>query len=302
MRKRYQQGSVTKSSDRRYWIGKYREGGRHKTKLLGKLREITKSEAQEQFAKFIKANTVIDHTREISPNVPLKSFAEDVYIPFYERKWKTSTAMTNKDRIRREIVTPLGERELRTFTRDELQALLDSKSSMSFSTVEHLRWDLRQIFDMAMAEGILNRNPAVLLFTPRECSKPEHRTMTVDEIKRAFDVLELRERLIFKLAVLVGLRPGEIFGLRRTRLSGNTADIQERIYRGKVDTPKTKKSNRVVAFSDNVREDQSMAQGVTQWRGELALPFREVGDSPVQGQCPVSLHPPTVGKNQTWLG
>src|SRR5215831_8005389 len=194
MRKRYQRGSVTKSSDGRYWIGKYREDGRHKTKLLGKLREITKSEAQEEFAEFFK--TVIDHTPE--PNVTLKSFVEDVYLPFYQRKWKTSTAKTNKDRIQREIVTPLGERELRAFTRDELQTFLDSKSSMSFSTVDHLRWDFRQIFEMAIAEGIVKRNPADLLFTPRECSKPEHRTMTVDEIKRAFGVLDLRERLIFK--------------------------------------------------------------------------------------------------------
>src|SRR5215813_1275209 len=109
MRKRYQQGSVTKSSDGRYWIGKYREDGRHKTRLLGKLREITKSEAQERFAEFWK--TVIDHAPEISQNITLKSFVEDVYFPFYQRKWKTSTAMTNKERIQREIVTPFGQRE-----------------------------------------------------------------------------------------------------------------------------------------------------------------------------------------------
>ena len=253
MRKRYQQGSVTKSSDGRYWIGKYRENERHKTKLLGRIREITKSGAREKFAEFLK--TVIELTPQILSNVTLKSFVENVYFPFYQRKWKPSTAMTNKDRIQREIVTPLGDRELRTFTRDELQAVLDSKSSMSFSTVDHLRWDFRQIFDMAIAEGIVNRNPADLLFTPRECSKPEHRTMTVDEVKRALCVLELRERLIFKLAVLAGLRPGEIFGLRRTRLSENTADIQERIYRGRLDTPKSQKSKRVVAFSATVRED-----------------------------------------------
>jgi integrase len=57
------------------------------------------------------------------------------------------------------------------------------------------------------------------------------------------------------LAVFAGLRPGEIFGLRRTRLSENTADIQERIYRGKVDTPKTQKSIRVVPLSPTVRAD-----------------------------------------------
>jgi hypothetical protein len=42
------------------------------------------------------------------PDLTLKSFVEDVYLPFYQRKWKASTAMTNKDRIQREIVTPLG--------------------------------------------------------------------------------------------------------------------------------------------------------------------------------------------------
>ena len=111
------------------------------------------------------------------------------------------------------------------------------------------------MFEMAIAEGIIRRNPAALLFTPRECSRPEHCTITVDEIKRAFAVLELRERLIFKLAVLAGLRPGEIFGLRRSRLSENSADIQERVYRGKLDTPKTQKSLRVVPLSASVRHD-----------------------------------------------
>ena len=38
-----------------------------------------------------------------------------------------------------------------------------------------------------------------------------HRTMTVEDIKRALGVLELRERLIFKLGVFAALRPGEIF-------------------------------------------------------------------------------------------
>jgi site-specific recombinase XerD len=249
MRKRYQQGSVTKSSDGRYWIGKYREDGRHKTKLLGKIREITKSQAQEKFAEFIKP------LADISPDVTLKSFVEDVYFPFHRRKWKESTSMTNEDRIRHHILAGFGDRKLGSFTRDELQGFLDSKSSLSFSTVDHLRWDLRQIFGMAVEEGILKRNPAARLFTPRECTKPEHRTMTKEEIKLALTVLDLRERLIFELAVFANLRPGEIFGLRRARISGEVVHIQERIYRGKVDTPKTRKSVRPVPLCRRVRQD-----------------------------------------------
>src|SRR5207247_654626 len=157
MRQRYQQGSVTKSSDGRYWVGKYREGGQHKTKLLGKIREITKSTAQEKLQEITKP---LNKHAAISSDCSLKNFVEGVYFPFYQRKWKASTLMCNKDRVQKEIVGKFGERELRTLTRDELQDFLDSKSSLSFSIVDHLRWDLRQIFEMAIAEGLLvTRNP-----------------------------------------------------------------------------------------------------------------------------------------------
>ncbi|MBV9498173.1 MAG: hypothetical protein JO138_02250 [Acidobacteriaceae bacterium] len=65
-----------------------------------------------------------------------------------------------------------------TFDRDELRVFLDRKSlTLSFSVVDHLRWDLKQIFDMAVAEGYLQRSPAALLFTPRECRLAATRVM-----------------------------------------------------------------------------------------------------------------------------
>ncbi len=271
MRKRYQQGSVTKSSDGRYWVGKYREDGRHKTRLLGKIREITKSKAQDKLLEIIKP---LQERASISSDCTVKDFIENVYFPFYQRKWKTSTLMTNKDRIQREIVGKFGDRQLRSLTRDELQDLLDSKSSLSFSIVDHLRWDLRQIFEMAIQEGLLlARNPAAMLFTPRGCGKPKHRTLTIEEVKRALAALELRERLIVKLAVFAGLRPGEIFGLRHGRVVGNTANIQERVYRGRLDTPKTQKSIRLVALSVNVQQDLESWRAVSPVSGPDAWLF-----------------------------
>jgi hypothetical protein len=67
------------------------------------------------------------------------------------------------------VTSEFSVRTLGSFTRDELQSFLDSKAQrgLSFSTVDHLRWDLKQILDMAVAEGYLRRNPAELLFTPR---------------------------------------------------------------------------------------------------------------------------------------
>ena len=127
-----------------------------------------------------------------------------------------------------------------SFKRDELQTLLDAKAGagLSFSTVDHLRWDIKQIFDMAVSEGHIERNPAVLLYTPREVSRGERRVMNIQEVQSFFAVLDQRERLVVKLAVLTGMRPGEIFALTWGRLNSTYIDIRQRIYRGVIDTPK----------------------------------------------------------------
>ena len=45
------------------------------------------------------------------------------------------------------LVGAFKERELRKFRRDELQDVLDAKANtLSFSLVDHLRWDMKQIF------------------------------------------------------------------------------------------------------------------------------------------------------------
>ena len=136
-------------------------------------------------------------------------------------------------------LTPIYEqRKLGSFSRDELQDLLDAKAEagLSYSVVAHLRWDMRQIFRMAVQEGHLLRNPAELLFIPRDAKRPEHTVMTLKEVQICFSSLEPRERLVAKLAILAGLRPGEILGLKWGHLSDTHAYIRQRVYRGKIDT------------------------------------------------------------------
>ena len=137
-------------------------------------------------------------------------------MPFYKRKWKASTAATNEGRVKHHITSDFGEREIGSFTRTELQDFLDEKamSGLSFSVVDHLRWDLRQVFELAQSEGLLRRNPALMLFTPRAAKRPLRKRLKWKEVKLLFSVLESRERLIAMLAVIAGMRPGEIFALQ----------------------------------------------------------------------------------------
>ncbi len=76
--------------------------------------------------------------------------------------------------------------------------------------------------------------------------------MTFDQVRLLFSVLDLRERVIAGLAIIAGMRPGEIFALRRSRLESQYADINQRIYRGQVDTPKTFNSRRWAALGDGL--------------------------------------------------
>ena len=162
--------------------------------------------------------------------------------------------MNNMNRLSIHLVDGLGALELSAFRRDELQDVLAEKtrSGLSFSTVDHLRCDLKQIFGMAVAEGLVVRNPALLLFTPKEAAKPVRRVMNMKEVQLCFAVLGQRERLIAKLAIMAGMRPGEIFALTWGRLSATYVDIRQRVYRGAIDTPKTDQSIRKAALPEGL--------------------------------------------------
>jgi integrase len=224
--------------------------GKRKSRVVGSVRDMTKSKARDEVAKIIAGERA---RGEMNQAWKFGEFVEHVYFPYYSRKWKHSTRENNVNRVSVHLVAPFGERELSGFRRDELQDLLDLKAkSLSFSVVDHLRWDMKQIFDMAVAEGQVERNPALLLFTPNEARKPVRRAMTIREVQICFGALDQRERLIAKLAILAGMRPGEIFALTWGRLTATHADIRQRVYRRKIDTPKTDNSNRQAALSEGL--------------------------------------------------
>ncbi len=155
----------------------------------------------------------------------------------------------NESRVRHHILGSFGGRELSSFTRVELQDFLDAKAeSLSYSVVDHLKWDLRQILELGKAEGFLERNPAALLFTPRAAQRPTRKRLNWKEVQQLFNVLDLRERLIAMLAVLAGMRPGEILALQWKHVRGEAVSIRQRVYRGLVDTPKSRHSVRDVAL------------------------------------------------------
>jgi integrase len=208
--------------------------------------DLTKSQAEQSQAAFMRTMNGGDEP-EPGRTRPLlvTEFVNQVYLPFQRGKWKGSTAETSEQRIRTHIIQDLGNQQMEVFTPRTLQAFLEEKApTSSFSLVDHLRWDLSSIFEMAVAERVIAANPATRLYTPSAAKKGACPTMNATDVEMALNAVELREKVILHLAIFSGLRPGEILALQRCNVAadGSSVGIEQRVYRGDLDTPKNGKT------------------------------------------------------------
>ena len=96
---------------------------------------------------------------------------------------------------------------------------------LSFSVVDHLRWDLSAIFEMAIAEKVIEASPATRLYTPKHAPKGQTRAMSVEEVQTALDAVDLREKVLLHMAILSGFRPGEMLGLQRRHVAADGSAV-----------------------------------------------------------------------------
>jgi len=228
------------------WRAQWRENGCGRTRILDEYSQMSRDKARAQFDKILEPlNTATRRTSAVT----LLRYVEDEYLVVKARKWKESTRGTTEQIIGTHILEPFGSRGLASITRHELQAHLDQKAEagLSVSVVGHVRWQLAAIFDMAEGDGLITVNPTHGLVTPNCKTPPDKRTITIESIIRGQLVLEIRDRLVFRLGVCEGMRPGEIFGLQIGDLrQDGMFHIERRIYRGKVNTPKGRRSRRPI--------------------------------------------------------
>jgi integrase len=134
--------------------------------------------------------------------------------------------------------------------------------------VDHLRRDIRSILKLAMEDGHIEHNPAGSINTPRKAAVKERKMMAREEVSKAIGALEFREALIVKLAVCCGMRPGEILGLKWGHVSENYIEIRQRVYRGVIDTPKTRRSIRKIGLPPEIVSDLASWRSISQQCGE----------------------------------
>jgi site-specific recombinase XerC len=214
---------------------------------------LTKSQAEQARDEFMRTINGCDNPEPggLRPLL-LSEFINQTYLPFQRGKWKESTRGTSENRIQHHIVKGIGHHALKDFSLTSLQAFLDGKAKegLSFSVVDHLRWDLNAMFEMAVAEKVMDANPATRLYTPKNSPKGVTRAMSIEEVQVAVESVERREQVLLHLAIFAGFRPGEMLALQRMHVSVDASAVlvRQRVYRGEINQPKTEPSKRKVAI------------------------------------------------------
>ncbi len=263
-RNRFQKGSVRprKHGRHKVWVAQWREQGANRTKVLGRCSQVSKGQAHATLAQILQPLNESAEFRQ-APIYTFKQYIGDVFLPAYRQKWKESTRSTSEPDILRYLVPAFGDQLMSMITRQHMQKFLgDKASSLSSSIVGHLRWHLNAIFKMAVSDGVVEFNPAEALFIPACKRTPDKRTMSKDEVLTALNVLDVRERLVVRMGMFDGMRPGEIYAIQLGKIDECSVRIDQRLYgSSNIDTPKGRKgknTSRTVALAPGTIADLNL--------------------------------------------
>jgi len=254
-RDRYQEGRVVLVGKRvKKWRGhfyvyqKLADGSeirRHRNIFLGLKAEIDKGQAKSKLRE-----TIAGETKNVAPipvAVTLRWFYETRFLPQKEQQWKVTSRPKTKRFIENYVLKRLGEILLPDLNKFTLQTYLNELASIfSKSVLQKVRVYLNSILDEAVELEMLAKNPAARLSVPQSAKRTAKRHLTPDQIPVVLFHLSDRDRLIVRMFLVLGLRPGEMFALRLNDKDGNSLRIDSSISEGVEVETKTEGSNAAV--------------------------------------------------------
>jgi integrase len=217
-RERRQNGWVEKigKSWTGYWYVYQTVDGKEKrlrrSKVLGLRSQVTKGAAEDALR---------EHIRDGRPPTSDATFVQlaNWYLKTNKGRWSKGWYSALCSIFKHQIIPQLGQRVAAEITRSEVQQALNDIASngrsQSESLIKKCLTHIRAVFDMAIDDELLERNPApakkIKLPPTRSASE---RFLSFEECRRLLAVANTRDNLILRIFVVLGLRPGELFALR----------------------------------------------------------------------------------------
>lgn len=267
VRPRFQEGCVFKRGKRRkVWVARWREDVIHADGQLGRVQRSevlgldsqirTRHEAQ----KLLEARLKAVNQSQCLPNVMLtfESFVQEQWKPAVLPTIKPSSAKHYEFDLKRYLIPNFGPMRLGDITRMKVQTFLASKRQQGYSgsTVHSMRTTLSKVLQAAVDWGTIEQNPARGIRIGERQPVRERLFLTPEQIRRLLAALPEPCRTLALLAVLTGMRIGELLALRWKHVDflRNVIQVRESVYEGRFGSPKTRSSRRDVPISQPLRE------------------------------------------------
>jgi len=264
-RPRWQGGSLFQRGKRNpVWVARYRvdylaeDGSRQrcqKSIVLGLSRELGKRDAQRLLSERLAAINQGKSKPEV--RVSFEKFVVERWEPGIYPMLRFLTVRNYRYIVRTHLLPFFGPMCLPEITPVDVQMFLAQKAKqLAPRSVLSLRNRLLKIFGTAVKWGYLESNPAQGAQIPALVDTRDRRTLTPDQVRRLLGVLEEPYRTMILLAVLSGLRRGEIFGLRwkAVDFEGCSILVSESNFEGHAVPVKTRASRRKVFVASLVLE------------------------------------------------
>lgn len=187
--------------------------------------QMTKSGAREALRAAIVKQTgqSIENRAMKDSSVTFEWFVRNRYFPPRSGDWRPQTAIEKRAQIEIDLIQRFGEYPLDSFDRFVLQTHLNSFAGRySQDRVKQARSYLKSIFDEAIEQEFLMKDPSRKLRIPRNLRPKDKRILTWEQLGAATARAEQRDGLILLLEMTEALRPSELFAIRWRTLTTRT--------------------------------------------------------------------------------
>lgn len=233
-----------------HWIACWKDGDRT-------IERSTKQTNKHKAAK-VMARWVAEQEKSFFKTIgkiEFKPLAER-WLKVQEPNIKPRTKAAYQEALNR-LLPRFGKKIVRDIKAQDVEEFItESAEIYKPRSINFALFILRAVLDYAVKLGYTHTNSAKLVRGPKETSKEQLPSFSLEQLHRLFNVLEGQDKALIQLAGLCGLRLGEILALRweNVDLEAKTLEVRES-YGGKkfgVDTPKNEGSRRTVLLTPAV--------------------------------------------------
>ena len=267
-RERHQNGWVkVEGKQVKKWIGHwrpYREDGTrgHSTVVLGLKSKMAKWEAEDK----LRAHIAEQEKRPVTPEggePTFQWFWQHRFLP--TRTWCSKTESLIDRIFALHVLPVIGPRPLRKIEKFEIDVLVKKVAeSWSASMVQKVRIYIKAAMEEAIDQDLLERNPARKVVRPATRATCK-RFLSLEEISRLLDNMDGRDRLVARICIVLGLRPGEVFATKWDDFdaAGGRLRIDESAVDSQIKDTKTPGSRAWVWLPTSITEELQMWQATS---------------------------------------